>query len=160
MPETAVVLCGGLAKRMRPLTETIPKCMAPLGLAGGRPLLDYHLEMMDAAGVKHIILAAGYRHEVIGDYYGKDSFVYSVEDKPLGTGGAVRKALGHVKEGEFFVVNGDDVFPDMDLGDFGRKCSGNNALVSSRFPQQYGIVVSDGMGNITSFKQKPVLHDV
>ncbi len=160
MPQTAIVLCGGLAKRMRPLTDTIPKCMAPLGPNGGRPLLDYHLEMMDAAGVKHVILAAGYRNEVIKDYYGNEGFTYSVEPEPLGTGGAVRKAMEHVKEKETFVINGDDVFPDLDLGRFGLVCSGKNALVSSRFPQHYGIVESDETRRITSFAQKPVLEDV
>ncbi len=160
MPGTAIVLCGGLAKRMRPLTETIPKCMAPLGPNGGRPLLDYHLEMMDAAGVRHIILAAGYRNEVIKDYYGNEGFTYSAETEPLGTGGAVRKAMEHVAETEFFVINGDDVFPDLNLGRFGLVCTGKNALVSSRFPQHYGIVESDESRKITGFRQKPVLEDV
>ncbi|MBI4015565.1 MAG: nucleotidyltransferase family protein [Candidatus Aenigmarchaeota archaeon] len=156
MPETAVVLCGGLAKRMRPLTETIPKCMAPLG---GRPLLDYHLEMMDAAGIRHVILAAGYRNDIIKDYYGNGKFTYSIETNPLGTGGAVRKALDHVTDTEFFVINGDDVFSELDLAEFGKACTGHNALVSSLFPQQYGIVFRED-GEWIKIDQKPVLPDV
>src|SRR3989344_9543197 len=109
----AIVLAGGLGKRMRPLTEDIPKCLVSVA---GKPLLDYQLERLRKAGIEKIIVACGYKWEKIKQIYGS-SVIYSVEKEPLGTGGAVKKALEHIDGKEFLVLNADD-FSDANLKEF------------------------------------------
>ena len=150
MPETAIILCGGLAKRMRPITEEIPKCLVQLN---GHTLLDYQMKFLRAGGVEKIILACGYQWEKIKELYG-DQFIYSVEDEPLGTGGAVKLALKFVDEEEFFVLNSDDIL-DLDY----RKLTavGSPAIVVSHFHSNFGIVDIDENNNVLGFRQKPLL---
>ena len=109
----ALILAGGRGERLRPLTDALPKPMVPLN---GKPLLWHQTQWMKDAGVTDIVFLAGYRHEVIQDYFGDGSghgfnAHYSVEDSPLGTGGAVKKGMHLVPETEeaVFVTNGDIV---------------------------------------------------
>lgn len=153
MPSTAIILCGGLAKRMRPITEEIPKCLVQLN---GRALLDYQMKYLRAGGIKKIILACGYKWEKIKEIYG-DQFIYSVESEPLGTGGAVKLALKYVDEEEFFVLDCDEIM-DLDFQAFGK--IGAPALVASRFHCQFGVVDMDEKGNVIKFVQYPLLENV
>jgi len=148
MPETIIMLCGGLAKRMRPLADEIPKCMISIN---GKPLLDYHLKFLRAAGIKKIIFACGHKWEIIKKHYG-DEFVYSVEAEPLGTAGAVKKALPFVKEEEFFVYNADDII-DLDWKAFGKV--GSNAIAVGHPRSTFGAVDIDEKNNVLGFKEKP-----
>ena len=143
------MLCGGLAKRMGPLTEGIPKCMI---LINGKPLLDYHLKFLEGSGVKKIILACGHKWEIIKKYYG-DKFIYSVESEPLGTAGAVKNALKFVEEEEFFVYNADDII-DLDWKDFGKV--GANAIAVGHPASTFGAVEIDEKNNVLGFKEKPI----
>src|SRR3989344_4867630 len=77
MPQTAIILCGGLAKRMRPLTEEIPKCLVQLN---GRTLLDYQLKFLRQGGVEKIILACGYQWGKIKEQYGEEFFVLDCDE--------------------------------------------------------------------------------
>jgi len=104
----AIVLAGGLGTRLRSIVNGMPKPMAPVH---GRPFLALVLDQLVDAGFKTVILAVGYRHEVIRAHFG-DSFRglalrYSVESEPLGTGGAMRLACLHADAPEVFVLNGD-----------------------------------------------------
>lgn len=145
----AIILAGGLGKRMRPVTEDIPKCLVPVN---GRPLLDYQLERLRKHGVSRIIVACGYKWEMIKHIYG-DSVIYSIEDEPLDTGGAVRKALKHVEGHEFLVINADDL-SDANITEFLKL--GSNATAVARFHSNFGIVeINDG--KITEFREKPLL---
>ncbi len=148
MPETIIMLCGGLAKRMRPLTDEIPKCMIPIN---GKPLLDYHLKFVRAAGIKKVILACGHKWEIIKKHYGNE-FEYSIEDEPLGTAGAVKKALSLVDEEEFFVYNADDII-DLDWKEFGKV--GANAIAVGHPRSTFGAVDIDESGNVLGFREKP-----
>ena len=151
MPETIIMLCGGLAKRMRPLTEEIPKCMIPIN---GKPLLDYHLKFLRAAGIKKIILACGHKWEIIKKYYG-EQFIYSAETEPLGTGGAVKKALQFVEEEKFFVYNADDII-DLNWREFGKV--GADAIAVGHPRSTFGAVDLDKEGNVVGFREKPVTN--
>ena len=151
MPETIIMLCGGLAKRMRPLTEEIPKCMIPIN---GKPLLDYHLKFLRAAGIKKIILACGHKWEIIKKYYG-EQFIYSAETDPLGTGGAVKKALQFVEEEKFFVYNADDII-DLNWREFGKV--GADAIAVGHPRSTFGAVDLDKEGNVVGFREKPVTN--
>lgn len=107
----AIVLAGGLGTRLREATGDIPKPMAPIA---GRPFLEYCLRYLELQGVTSAVLAVGYRREVIrafaGERFGGMRISYSAEDSPLGTGGALRKALGACSEEDVVVVNGDTFF--------------------------------------------------
>lgn len=107
-PLVACVLAGGLGTRLRPLTDDTPKPMVPVA---GRPFLWHQLRRVAEGGVTDFVLAVGYRHEQISAYFGDGTAFgwrirYSVEDRPLGTGGAVRRALDLLGE-RFLVLNGD-----------------------------------------------------
>ena len=107
----ALILAGGKGERLRPLTDTLPKPMAPLV---GKPILWYQVQWLKRAGVSDIVFLVGYRWEMVRDYFGDGAefgirAYYSVEDAPLGRGGAIRQGFAQVPEDEdaVFVLNGD-----------------------------------------------------
>lgn len=77
----AIILAGGLGRRLYPLTTDLPKCMIPIN---GKPLLDYQLQWLRKYRLGKVIVSCGYRWEKIKKYYG-DGLIYSVEYEPLGT---------------------------------------------------------------------------
>ena len=107
------ILAGGLATRLRPITEKIPKSLVPVA---GRPFLAHQLEMLYARGIRRAVLCIGYLGEMIerdfGD--GRDYGIhleYSFDGpKLLGTGGALKRALPKLGA-EFFVLYGDSYLP-------------------------------------------------
>ena len=91
-----VILAGGIATRLRPITEKIPKALVEVG---GKPFIDHQLNLLKSHGVHSVIISAWYKGEMIREYvgdgrrFGMDvQFVFDGET-PLGTGGAVRQAL-------------------------------------------------------------------
>ncbi|AVQ29847.1 nucleotidyltransferase family protein [Fusobacterium varium] len=111
----AIVLAGGFGTRLKEVVSDVPKPMAPVN---GKPFLEYLLKDLSKKGIKHVILAVGYKKEIIKEYfknkYEDIEITYSEELVPLGTGGAIKKALKLVKEEDVFIVNGDTFF-DVDL---------------------------------------------
>ncbi len=108
MVTEAIVLAGGLGTRLRSAVPDVPKSMAPIA---GQPFLAYLLQFLEANGIVRVLLSVGYRHEVIRDFFGSRfgrlQLAYSVEEEPLGTGGALLRSLALV-EGPFtFALNGD-----------------------------------------------------
>jgi len=108
MPPMAI-LAGGLATRLRPLTETVPKALLELA---GEPFIAHQLRLVRREGIERVVLCVGYRWEMIRDFVGDgSSFGMEVRystDQPtlLGTGGALRKALPDLGP-EFLVMYGD-----------------------------------------------------
>lgn len=108
-----VILAGGLATRLHPITEKIPKALVEIG---GKPFVYHQLRLLYSHGIKRVIISAWYRGEMIRDYVGNGSqFGMEVEyvsdgDSPLGTGGAIRKALP-ILTSPFFVLYGDSYLP-------------------------------------------------
>ena len=107
-----VILAGGPANRLRPITEKIPKSMVEIE---GKPFLNYQLELLKKSGFKEIVLCVGYLHEKIENYFGDGGKIglelkYSVEKELLGTAGAL-KAASPVLRDEFFVMYGDSYLP-------------------------------------------------
>jgi len=111
MIKEAVILAGGLGTRLRSVVDDLPKSMAPLN---GRPFLHYILREIGSSGVERIILATGYKSDIIRKYFGSSfgniSLVYSEESEPLGTGGAIKHACTHISGENFFVINGDTLY--------------------------------------------------
>jgi NDP-sugar pyrophosphorylase family protein len=106
------ILAGGLATRLRPITEKIPKSLVPVA---GKPFLTHQLEWLHARGIRHVVLCVGYLGEMIERDYGREAFGiklnYSFDGpKLLGTGGAIKRALPMLGQ-EFFVLYGDSYLP-------------------------------------------------
>jgi NDP-sugar pyrophosphorylase family protein len=112
MPRVAV-LAGGLATRMRPLTETIPKSML---LVAGEPFVAHQLRQLAGQGIREIVMCIGYLGEKVKEFVGDGSdFGCRVEyafdgDKLKGTGGAIKAALPLLGD-PFFVMYGDSYLP-------------------------------------------------
>ena len=104
----AIILAGGLGTRLSSVLSDIPKAMAPVA---GQPFLTYLLQFLEAQGLHRVVLAVGYKNDAIRGYfgarYGSLDLAYSVEEEPLGTGGAIRRALPLVEEDFALVLNGD-----------------------------------------------------
>lgn len=111
----AIILAGGFGTRLRHIVSDVPKPMAQIA---GKPFLDYLFEYLAIHGVKKVILAVGYLHNKIEERYRKHfmgiDIEYSVEDNPLGTGGAVKKALMRCSGNYAAILNGDTFF-NVDL---------------------------------------------
>ena len=111
----AIILAGGFGTRLSHVVSDVPKPMAPVY---GRPFLCYLLDRLVDAGVSRVVLATGYKHECIETYFGTQyrgiEIVYSNEDQPLFTGGAIRQAAQYISSDELVVLNGDTLF-DIDL---------------------------------------------
>jgi NDP-sugar pyrophosphorylase family protein len=107
------ILAGGLATRLRPITEKIPKSLVPVA---GKPFMAHQLELLHARGIRRIVLCIGHLGEMIQHDFG-DGAVFGVKldysfdgEKQLGTGGAVKRALPLLGK-EFFVLYGDSYLP-------------------------------------------------
>ncbi|HKX16683.1 MAG TPA: nucleotidyltransferase family protein [bacterium] len=159
----AIVLAGGKGERLRPFTEDRPKAMVEIM---GIPIVSYQLQWLQAQGVTDLIIASGYRHEVIESYFGSGERIglritHVVEDEPLGRGGALRAALGHVPAGEEVVVatNGD-VITTIPLAPFLSAHRAGRVLATimlTPFVSPYGIVEFDADDRVTHFREKPEL---
>ncbi len=108
--DTAIILAGGLGTRLRPLTDNCPKPLLPLL---GKPILQHTIENLRDHGIKKVILSVGYKADQIERYFSNGSqlgvdITYCVENEPLGTGGAVKKAAENINS-EFILVWGDNV---------------------------------------------------
>ncbi len=103
-----ILLVGGLGTRLRDVVPDQPKPLAPVA---GRPFLARLLDRYASVGIRRVVLAAGYRAEQIRDLVGERwlgmDICYSVEDVPMGTGGAIRLAARHCRGDAVHVANGD-----------------------------------------------------
>lgn len=109
-----IVLAGGLGTRLQSVVKDVPKCMADIS---GKPFLYYLLKYLEKEQFEHIVLSLGYKHEIVTDWISKNEFTfpisYIIEEKPLGTGGAIRFAQTKINSPHFFIINGDTFF-DVD----------------------------------------------
>jgi NDP-sugar pyrophosphorylase family protein len=106
------ILAGGLATRLRPITEKIPKSLVPVA---GKPFLAHQLELLHSRGIRRAVLCIGYLGEMIQRDFGAEAFGVKLDysfdgPKLLGTGGAIKRALPLLGE-EFFVLYGDSYLP-------------------------------------------------
>ncbi|MGH2933969.1 MAG: nucleotidyltransferase family protein [Gaiellaceae bacterium] len=156
---TAVVLAGGEGRRLRPLTERVPKPMLPLL---GRPLLSYTFDSLAAAGVERAVLACGYLPDHVHGHYGHRydgiSLEYVHEREPLGTGGGIRFAAGGADR-TFLALNGDTVREAQisALLDFHRETHAEATVLLVRVPDpaRYGLVRVGDDGRVRGFLEKP-----
>ena len=112
----AMILAAGRGERMRPLTDHTPK---PLLVAGGKPLIQHHIERLAAAGIRELVINHAHLGKQIEAALGDGSefgveIRYSPEEPALETGGGIFRALPLLGPEPFLVVNGD-VWTDVDL---------------------------------------------
>ena len=107
LPIQAVIMAGGFGKRLRPLTEDLPK---PMLKVGNRPVMEHIISQLQQAGIRQVNITTHYKSEKITDHFGNGEAFgvelnYVKEDRPLGTGGA----LGLIPKptGPMLVINGD-----------------------------------------------------
>lgn len=159
----AVILAGGFGKRLKPLTDDKPKPMLDIA---GAPILEWQIDWLKKSGIKEIVICAGYLKNTVIDHIGSGqrygvNVGYSVEEKPLGTGGAIKNAKSLINGDSFLVMNGD-VLTDLDPWKLVRdlenkkKTLGSIAAVPLRSP--FGIIeIEDGLAH--GFREKPILPE-
>ena len=107
----AIILAGGLGSRLKPVIADLPKSLAPVA---GKPFLGYLLDYSKKQGIKKFIFALGYKsapiEQFVKAYLPAGSYVFSVEEEPLGTGGAIFKACNLVATPDTMVLNADTFF--------------------------------------------------
>lgn len=158
----AIILAGGLGTRLRPLTDETPKPLLPIK---GLPIIEHAILNFKKHGIKDIILSIGYRADKIMEYFGDGSkwgvnIEYCIEDQPLGTGGALKKASENIDE-TFVAINGDNL-ADFDWTRAIVKHKDNNAKITLQlFPVEdvtkFGIARLDG-DKIVEFIEKPTVE--
>lgn len=155
----AVILAGGLGTRLRGVIGDVPKPMAPVG---GKPFLRYIMERLEMQGVRKVVLAVGYKHETISSYFGhrlgEIEITYSVEAEPLGTGGALKKAMEQVSNNQVLLVNGDTLF-HVDIGQLMQVHQDRGAdltlsLKPMRRFDRYGTVIVSPDSRVLNFQEK------
>lgn len=158
MFKEAVILAGGFGTRLSHVVSDVPKPMAPIY---GRPFLCYLLDRLADAGIQRVVLATGYMHEVIETYfdtmYRGLEIIYSNEDQPLFTGGAIRQAAEKIQSEDFVVLNGDTLF-DIDfqqLYDFHTSHDAHLSIALRRVEDtgRYGAVTCEN-DRIVAFHEK------
>ena len=156
---TAIILAGGLGTRLRPVFSDRPKVLAEIL---GRPFLTYLLDQLSGAGFQHVILCTGYMgdkvQEVYGDTYQFLHLLYSQEDEPLDTGGALRLALPLLKSDPVLVLNGDS-YIHADLHSyvnwfFQKARSASLLLTNVSDTGRYGMVKLGKDESIIAFEEK------
>ena len=159
-----VVLAGGIGSRLRPWTNDVPKPLLPMLDA---TLLERVVEGVPSDLVDEVIVAGGYKVELIREYFAKADVDFDVrivpEDQPLGTGGALGNCRDIVS-GRFACFNGD-IVSSLDVGPMLEQHSkmnvkGTLALWEVEDPTRFGIVGLDDDNKVTQFKEKPKPEEV
>lgn len=152
VPDQALVLCAGEGRRLRPLTERLPKPLVPFL---GAPLLEHALRRLAAAGVRRVALNAHHRGEVMARWAARRpvpglELQVLHEAELLGTGGGVARLAAHVDRGPLLVLAGD-IVADFDLADLARRHHATGAeasmgLTAAADPAVFGPVGVDSDG--------------
>ncbi|MBI4036929.1 nucleotidyltransferase family protein, partial [Candidatus Daviesbacteria bacterium] len=159
----AIILAGGKGERLRPHTNDRPK---PMVEVGGKPILSYQLEQLKKAGIEEMVFAVSYQKEALqkhvngGENYGV-KVGYSVEEMPLGRGGAIKQAMKHLTGDwqDVVVANGDNLW-QIDFPGLIAQHQQNNALatlVVVPLKSPYGIVEFNDQEQVLGFEEKPIL---
>ena len=157
----AVILAGGFGKRLKPLTDDRPKPMIEVSAV---PILEWQIDWLHRHDINELVICVGYLREAVLKHVGSGKRFgvkvgYSVEEDPLGTGGALKNAASLLSGDKFFAMNGD-ILTDLDpwklVDDVKDGCLGSIASVPLNSP--YGIIQIEN-GFARGFREKPVLRD-
>lgn len=159
----AVILSGGYGKRLRPLTDSLPKALLQVA---GRAIVEWQIDWLRSHGVTEIIMCVGYLKEKIIESISSGQKLnvkvgYTVEDEPLGTAGALKNAEHLLRsEKSFIVINGDVLTNINPLMLTERLDNYVGAVAVVPLPSPYGIVRYHADNyRIIEFKEKPVIEE-
>lgn len=158
----AIVLAAGKGTRLLPLTEEVPKPMAPVV---GEPIIQHIFELLAGAGTGEVHVNVHHLSDAVLGYYGEETRVngmpicFSREDELMGTAGGVKRLADRFDDGAFVVIMGD-ALTDVDLREvvaFHREqeALATLALMPVADTTEYGVVGLDPGNNIVSFQEKP-----
>lgn len=159
MIKEAIILAGGLGTRLKSIVNELPKCLAPIR---GKPFLGFLIEYLKGQGIEKFIFSLGHKHEMIEKFlkenYDSISFKISLENEPLGTGGAIKLAISKSESADVLVYNGDTLFEINTelLGSFHteKKSACTIALKPMENFSRYGIVELAEHNQIKFFREK------
>src|SRR5580698_4985688 len=155
----AVLLAGGRGTRLESVSGGLPK---PLMEVGGRPFIEHILENLVNLGCDHVVIAASYKwellHDLLGAKYKGTALDWSIESRPLGTGGAIYQAFKLFELPAAFVLNADTLFR-VNFDELEARHIASGAAVTVALRQvpdvgRFGEVVIDDDGRIVSFSEK------
>lgn len=156
----AIILAGGMGTRLRGVIEDVPKPMAPVG---GKPFLEYLLLQLKRWKSTDVVLSVGYKKEIIKSYFGNGNqfgihISYSEENQPLGTGGALKKAISLNDDPYFIVMNGDSFF-NINFGDLIKYHTSKPGMTTMSLARvkdrgRYGSVEINDDGSIMTFQKE------
>ncbi|MDG6933819.1 MAG: NTP transferase domain-containing protein [Nitrososphaerota archaeon] len=157
-PPTGIILAGGYGKRLKPITDTTPKPL--IEIKDGYCVMDKQLNDLRFAGVKRVVLLTGHLHELVKKKYGSSwkglEISHSEEEKPLGTWGAIKKAILDLGlDGPLAIMNGD-IITDVDLASMFSNGSHPVTILGVQMRSPYGTMEISGT-SIVSFREKPIL---
>jgi len=152
----AIILAGGRGKRLRPITDYVPKPLIPIK---NIPIIEWQIKYLKKFGVSEVIICSGYKTEMIENYLNNKKLgvkiTFSIETTPLGTGGAIKKAGKKISEKSFIVINGD-VITNMDLKKLLKK---ENSIASIQLKTKFGILQTND-DKIIKFDEKKEIEDL
>ena len=151
-----IILAGGKGKRLRPITDYVPKPLIPIKNIS---IIEWQIKYLKKFGISEIIVCSGYKTKMIENYLNNKKLgikiTFSVEDKPLGTGGAIKKAGKKIKDRSFLVINGD-IITNIDLKKLIKK---NNAIAAIQLRTKFGILQTD-KDKIMKFDEKKEIENL
>jgi len=152
----AIILAGGRGKRLKPVTDYVPKPLVPIK---NIPIVEWQIKYLKKFGVSEVIICSGYKTEMIENYLNMKNMgvtvKFSIEKSPLGTGGAIKKAGKMIKDKSFFVINGDTI-TNIDLKKLSKK---PNAVAAIELRTKFGILETDN-DKIINFREKKEIQDI
>lgn len=159
-----IILAGGLGTRLKSVVVDKPKALSPIS---GKPFLYYVIEYLKKEGVNEFIFSLGYLSEQILDFlqqnYPQLAYKYYIEASPLGTGGAIKKAIALATAKDVLIVNADTYF-DVNLQEMYQLHQSSNAQCTIALKKmidfdRYGAVEINTLNNIVHFKEKTFVHE-
>ena len=152
----AIILAGGRGKRLRPVTDYVPKPLIPIK---NIPIIEWQIKYLKKFGISEVIICSGYKTEMIENYLSNKKLgikiTFSVENTPLGTGGAIKKAGKKINEKSFIVINGD-IITNIDLKKLLKK---ENSIAAIQLKTKFGILqVTDD--KIIKFDEKKEIENL
>ena len=152
----AIILAGGRGKRLRPITDYVPKPLIPIK---NIPIIEWQIKYLKKFGITEVIICSGYKTKMIENYLNNKKLgikiTFSIEDKPLGTGGAIKKAGKKIKDKSFLVINGDTI-TNIDLKKVMKK---ENSIASIQLRTKFGILQTE-QNKIIKFDEKKEIKDL
>ncbi len=153
----AIILAGGRGKRVKSITDFVPKPLIPLN---NIPIIEWQIRYLKKFGIKKIIICTGYKTDQIENFLKiKKNFginiIFSKEKNPLGTGGAIKQASKHIKEKSFYVLNGD-VITNIDINKLKKK---ENSIATVTLKTKFGVMnIEDD--KVSKFSEKKEVSDI